>query len=136
MSYVMVPVPAEHQREFQEFIMTMLLRDAMNQWSAEGLTEVFDRLDPEQVRFVNHLAERCFTSSAPSKPLLASELGITEERVVELHREVNQVCSAAAKPELILFDCFPEFADDGTSSVPNILAVPRNAAELILQRSE
>lgn len=134
MPYVMVPVPAEHEREFQQFIMTTILRDAMNQWSAEGLGAILDQLTPDQVRLVDHLADRSVNGSAPTKQMVAAALDLPEERVISLHQEVNDLCAAADKPQLILFDAFPTFDGDGASSVPNLLAVPRNAAELILQR--
>ena len=52
MSYVMVPVPVEFQREFSEEVMRLILSDFMRSWNAEAIGDVLDGLDEIQQRFL------------------------------------------------------------------------------------
>lgn len=132
MTYVMVPVPAEFQHEFQAEVMRLLLSDLMRSWNAEAIDDVLGGLDERQHRFVVLVAQASAGGSDITLADLARVAEISETEVLRLRREVNRISQERSHPELVMFDPLPAPGPDGTSVPRNTFAIFPAAAELVL----
>mgnify|MGYP007112921407 CR=1 FL=1 len=132
MSYVMVPVPAEFQREFSEEVMRLLLSDFMRSWNAEAIGDVLDGLDEVQQRFLVLVARASAGGSDITLAEVARVAAVTETDVLRLRREVNRISQERSHPELVMFDPRPAPGPDGITAPRNTFAIFPAAAELVL----
>ena len=116
--FVMVPVPVEHQLEFQELVLHMVISGAARKWNAEQVEQLLEALDGEQLALVDHLTDCSFAARQLTIVELGEELG-SGERTLSIIKSINAIGVELERPVFILVN---ETEENSRVSMPPSIA--------------
>ena len=102
MPYVMVPVPEEHEKEFQSELLQLTLRASLNSFDPGELRSLMAELDPIAVSLVARLVAATGASQRLTRAQVADGLGLDVAGLVALADRINHRSAGRSQPYLIL----------------------------------
>ncbi len=136
MPYVMVPVPAELEREVSQFVLRLTLSAALNKWDADSMARLFDACDPVARSVIVQTALGNLDGQKTSDRKVGEALDMAPGEVVELAMRVNAVCASNGWPALILMGTSLEASPGGGQDLVRQLVLTGEPARLALQVHE
>ena len=102
MPYVMVPVPEEHEKEFQSELLQLTLRASLNSFDPDQLRTLLTELDPMALALVVRLVEASAANKRLTRAQVADDTGLDVAGVVALADRINHRSAGRSQPYLIL----------------------------------
>lgn len=101
-SFVMVPVPQECVKEFQEFVLGLSVRAQLTTWP-EGLVEKFvSGLSPTEAALVTKVAQYTATTGFCARADLAADMDRSIDEVAEMVQDMANRAWADGLPALVM----------------------------------
>lgn len=102
MPYVMVPVPEEHEKEFQSELLQLTLRASINAWDAAMVQGLLDELDEPALALVRVLVDAASANRRLTRQQVAELLQSDVATVSSLAERINHRSAGKGRPYLIL----------------------------------
>ncbi len=100
MNYVMVPVPEHHAKAFNTWLLQVTMRAALASWNPERLKATAARLDEDERRIVQRIAQvRGFWLDAET---VADDLGLDVDDLLRRVHAMNHDCYEADTPGVVM----------------------------------
>lgn len=103
-TYVMVPVPVEHQAELLSWVMGMIIRDAVLVWDLPATETLVQGVNPQERAFLHQLTVASSENRKAAVTEFGAALGIEPEEVVSLVHELNDRGQALGKTAFVILD--------------------------------
>ena len=102
MPYVMVPVPEEHEKEFQSELLQLSLRASLTAFDPEQLRGLVAELDPVALSFVARLVEASSANKRLTRAQVADAAGLDVLELLAIADRINHHAAERSQPALIL----------------------------------
>ena len=101
MPYVMVPVPEDHVQDVMQFVVRLMSQAAIEPWSDEAITQVFEELDEPGRALLSTVANAVVRGNPITEGDTAALIGMTWRETMGILRELNDLAGASSHPPLI-----------------------------------
>ena len=100
MPFVMVPVPAEHEKEFGEWLLTRTLQAKLSEWPEGAVAELLGHADDQVQKVLVHLAKAGDLWAKADK--VAAIGGLQEAELLERLKAMTEISMTRHWPALVM----------------------------------
>jgi hypothetical protein len=131
MPYVMVPVPEEHVEDVMQFILRAIARAALEPWTPESVTSIFEAVDEATRSLIAFVARATLEGKDLPDADAARKLQLSVRETTGILNELNVAIRDANLPTLIITRSVTERLPNGRVTEKRVLSMDPDIAELV-----
>lgn len=131
MSYVMVPVPADHVQQVMEHVVRLMHESSTTPWDAETVAELFESIDEPSRALLSTVAQGVLEGASPTEPDVVATIELDWREVLGVMRELNEIARGESHPPLVLRRTTVETLPNGRTREVRVLDMSKDVAQLV-----
>ena len=131
MSYVMVPVPADHVPDVMQHIVRLMSQAEVEPWEPESISQLFADIDEPSRALLSTVAQSTLNGDRMNEGDVAATIELNWRETMGLVREINDLAREESHPPLVVRRTVTETLPNGRTRDLRILSMPEDVARLV-----
>ncbi|MET0902832.1 MAG: hypothetical protein ABWZ52_06310 [Acidimicrobiales bacterium] len=133
MPYVMVPVPEEHVEDVMQFILRAIARAALEPWTPESVTSIFEEVDEATRSLIAFVARASLEGKDLPDADAARQLQLTVRETMGIMNDLASTIRSVNRPALISTRGVSERLPNGRMTERRVFVMDLEVAEMVTE---